>query len=158
MCKLNSFTIYIQSLTLTALAILSTLVVGGVALYCVVPTWLWLWLFSTGHPGPYISPLLKTCKELHDAYMLIRIRPCIYTPWPMSLNARQLKKGTWPTIKYQGVNLSPKLYWYIMQPRVLPITRRFLHRMVSSRQLRIGCMTPVYLASIWVMNLKLPGL
>ena len=59
MYKLDSFTIYIQTFTLTVLAILSTLVVSGGALCCVLPMCLWLCHLGTGHPGPYSSPPLE---------------------------------------------------------------------------------------------------
>ena len=39
------------------LAILSTFLIGGEALFCVIPTCLWLCL-STGQTGPYIAPTL----------------------------------------------------------------------------------------------------
>ena len=55
MCKLHSFTIYIQTLSVTALEILSTLKVVGRALCFLLPKCLWLYYLGTGHPGPYID-------------------------------------------------------------------------------------------------------
>ena len=55
MCLLDSITIYIQTLTLTVLAILSTLVVSGKAPCCVFPTCLQIFNLGTGHPGLYIA-------------------------------------------------------------------------------------------------------
>ena len=53
MYKFHNFTIYIPTFNLTVLAILSILVVNFGALYCKLPTCLWMCHLSTGHPGPY---------------------------------------------------------------------------------------------------------
>ena len=53
MYKLDNFSIYVQTITLTVLAILSILVVGSGTLFSMIPTHLWLCYLDTGHPGPY---------------------------------------------------------------------------------------------------------
>ena len=68
MCKLYSFKIFIQTSNLTVLAILTKLVVGGGALYCMLPTCLWLCHIGTGHSGPYSSPL-RTFRVLNNDWV-----------------------------------------------------------------------------------------
>ena len=55
----NKFTDLEQTLTPTVLEILSTIVVSGRALYCILLMWLLMCHFGKGHPDPYITDLLE---------------------------------------------------------------------------------------------------
>ena len=62
MGKLHNFTIYVPTLSVTVLSILSTLVVCGVAICYMLPTFLWLFNLGISHPVPYITTGIESTQ------------------------------------------------------------------------------------------------
>ena len=89
-------TTYVPLLTLTVLAILSTLIVSVLALFCMLPICLQLCHLGTGHPGPqsfpffalqqsyYISKLSKKICHFHLINLRLlnlKVSSMLYTFW-----------------------------------------------------------------------------